>query len=1333
MVDDLTKIDEQLKKQQQLREIQQERLQQQKLLNDIIEQQIEAIEQQQDKTKKLSYQIGQINQDLIDHTKLLISSRLQYQKLSNVGKKFADSLNLKDIIKNMQYAINTQGKLSGKLYNVYKGMNSLILTMSKNASNLGQQGYQSLSGDVSNLADELAKLSEQMQSMMTKEMLQEKAKQAMNLQNQILDKQQQIKILKQAGIKNIQEEIKENKQQIQIRQNDLKKLIEAHQRGSEQYKTIELQIKKLQNENLQKKYKIARFTSTEIEQLKQQISLKQKQRSTIEDQMKDAKIIEEEQFIQHKNEIQQLSDQLNVIKQQASVQEALNEKAKVYMQRLDKAGEHLDKGLSGIKGAFNVLNIQLPGIQQSLDKINFSGIMTPLKKLTSQTITSMSQGWNKIKTSGKKSFNDIAKFGIIQFKGLATSITSIMRIAFFGLTGIFLTAMTAMFAAAWKRSQQLQESALSAQQSAGVLTGIGQPDFYKLYQQLGGMQHGGAEKVQALYSNMDKLRDVTSQTAAQIQILDRQFGVSADTSAKALQNLRYMTGASEKTSGQVTKMVAKFAILNKIQPQKVIEQMASASGDAVKHFGDSPYHLARAVMFAKRLGLTIDEMARSAQSFMNIEETIATTMEIQAMTGKQIDVASILQLAQAGRADQATAILLDTLGDSFDKVGPYMQGKIADATGLSVDALKRVRKEMSLSGKSAIESLTQISKQIQESGEDASKAFEKAGITHAAAYLTPMQEMGKQIQDTLAKSFSEPIKVIQGYLPKLIPLFKTIAQWMGEKLTIALEWITKPSNQKAIIDFWKNKLIPILKKVYEAFKWIWDISVKVVKWAGRVGSSIAKIFGGNQGIGKVLGMGAAIWALLNPIKAVTLAIRGIQLTKGLGLFIGKGIGTFSVGIKSLMSGFLGLSSITKIGPLITAFSKGLSAKQIAVGFGGKAAKDILAISGKGTVGLAKLLSGTTALSKGFMLLTKSIAPVGIAIGTIWVGNKLINYFSQSAIAARKFQKEAEKTKSILNNQISLEQKLIQKQQMHVEKLTDAINTQQQLGNKTNLSTIQQNKLKNSFVTLTTLYPQLSKGAKGYSLSIDSMKTATQKLIQQKRKLIDMQADLADMQLKKQALDIGTELAKGKLQKGFRHMGETNAYQVILGYLEEGKPQLALGSLERFMTRAKQNYSNIYKNYQLELQSLKTQLQILNITREMNLQKWIRATKENELPLSTPTKITPQKLKEQSDKYGAYIQGAEGGIVNKPTVILAGEGGERQALTPLSQLYSMIDQNIKEHGTTVNIVHDQSPKIDQLLTLLTQILQSPTTINMNIDGSKVGSALIAGSMKSSNMR
>jgi hypothetical protein len=62
--------------------------------------------------------------------------------------------------------------------------------------------------------------------------------------------------------------------------------------------------------------------------------------------------------------------------------------------------------------------------------------------------------------------------------------------------------------------------------------------------------------------------------------------------------------------------------------------MASASGDALRHFGDSPQHLARTVMFAKRLGLTIDEMARSAEGFMDIEKTIATTMELQALTGK---------------------------------------------------------------------------------------------------------------------------------------------------------------------------------------------------------------------------------------------------------------------------------------------------------------------------------------------------------------------------------------------------------------------------------------------------------------------------------------------------------------------------------------------------------------------------------------------------------------------------------------------------------------------------------------------------------------------------
>jgi hypothetical protein len=62
-----------------------------------------------------------------------------------------------------------------------------------------------------------------------------------------------------------------------------------------------------------------------------------------------------------------------------------------------------------------------------------------------------------------------------------------MRMAFFGLVGIFLTVMMAMFTAAWRRSQELQESQLSAQQGAGALTGTQQPNFGALYEQLGGM------------------------------------------------------------------------------------------------------------------------------------------------------------------------------------------------------------------------------------------------------------------------------------------------------------------------------------------------------------------------------------------------------------------------------------------------------------------------------------------------------------------------------------------------------------------------------------------------------------------------------------------------------------------------------------------------------------------------------------------------------------------------------------------------------------------------------------------------------------------------------
>jgi hypothetical protein len=51
------------------------------------------------------------------------------------------------------------------------------------------------------------------------------------------------------------------------------------------------------------------------------------------------------------------------MKDQASAQQALNEAAKKYMAGLDKAGEYLDKGLGGLKGAFAAVNLELPGIQ----------------------------------------------------------------------------------------------------------------------------------------------------------------------------------------------------------------------------------------------------------------------------------------------------------------------------------------------------------------------------------------------------------------------------------------------------------------------------------------------------------------------------------------------------------------------------------------------------------------------------------------------------------------------------------------------------------------------------------------------------------------------------------------------------------------------------------------------------------------------------------------------------------------------------------------------------------------------------------------------------------
>jgi len=72
-----------------------------------------------------------------------------------------------------------------------------------------------------------------------------------------------------------------------------------------------------------------------------------------------------------------------------------------------------------------------------------------------------------------------------------------------------------------------------------------------------------------------------------------------------LQNMRYNYGMTEESSNKLATMVAQFAVMHKIQPTKIFEEMANLSSQVLTYFGDSPEHLVKSLFFARKLNLTI--------------------------------------------------------------------------------------------------------------------------------------------------------------------------------------------------------------------------------------------------------------------------------------------------------------------------------------------------------------------------------------------------------------------------------------------------------------------------------------------------------------------------------------------------------------------------------------------------------------------------------------------------------------------------------------------------------------------------------------------------------
>ena len=359
----------------------------------------------------------------------------------------------------------------------------------------------------------------------------------------------------------------------------------------------------------------------------------------------------------------------------------------------------------------------------------------------------------------------------------------------------------------------------------------------------------------------------------------------------------------------------------------IMEDVAKASASTSFNLKNNPEALAKAAFSAKRLGMTMDQITSAAESTLDFESSIQKEMEAELLLGKNLNLEQLRYAAMTGDVDTQAKEINRILSENIDATegNVLKQDALAASMGMTREAMLEANQSRLLANKLSEQGIND-----RERGEKAVNALMAKGYSQEAA-LMKLQEEG--------------LEYIEGQ-GKAAQALNRMGETFKEKFMAGLQ-------KSGAID----KINDMIKNFAEGGG-MEKISNFIAKAAGALGSFIN--------------------GMINNPKAT---LGGLAIALG-GIFLAQKMIPQMVILAGNPFKKLGkLISPSKGSKALKTASKKLSPKQIAAGFGGKAAKDQLAKQGgkmAGKTGLkvgAKL--GVKAVGKSLL---KKIPVIGLLAG-----------------------------------------------------------------------------------------------------------------------------------------------------------------------------------------------------------------------------------------------------------------------------------------------------------------------------------------------------------------
>ena len=266
--------------------------------------------------------------------------------------------------------------------------------------------------------------------------------------------------------------------------------------------------------------------------------------------------------------------------------------------------------------------------------------------------------------------------------------------------------------------------------------------------------------LQELNAELGTSLKFTEQEVVQFTELTKVIGLSTQEAAK----LFTLSKLNNQTLKQTEEAIIAGTVASnrqyrvQISARDVMKDISKLSGGILVTFNQNPKALAAAVVQAKSLGMTLDQVSKIGESLLNFEQSIQSELEAELLTGKELNFEKARYYALTNDSVGLMNELAKQTGGlvEYNKMNRLQQESIAKTMGMSRDELSQTLIDQ--------EKFAKLGAVAEQSAAEQLKYAQENGITLEQSVMKSLEQQAAQdrLNETFTKLKEVLVSIVDG-------------------------------------------------------------------------------------------------------------------------------------------------------------------------------------------------------------------------------------------------------------------------------------------------------------------------------------------------------------------------------------------------------------------------------------------------------------------------------------------------------------------------------------------------------------------------------------------